>query len=205
MNVLIACESSGIIREAFRAKGHNAWSCDLEETEIPTVYHYIEDARYIIDYGCGIYSKGTPWDLLIAHPPCTYLSVSGNRWMNDKVRYPNRDFDRQQAISFFMEMINSDVDKVCIENPVGIMNTRYRKPDQIIQPYQFGHTEAKKTCLWLKNLPLLIPTEIVEPEYVTFKSGKKMAKWYSNAHGDRSKERSRTFTGIAEAMADQWR
>lgn len=213
MNILIACEFSGIVREAFRKRGHNAWSCDLLPTEIPG--QHIQD---------DILKHLEGWDLMIAHPPCTYLTLTGNKWFKPEYRerFPNRQEDREDAVRFFMEFANANVPKICIENPLGVMSTRWRKPDQLIQPYQFGHTEAKLTCLWLKNLPLLrygqggqlmfgekLPpelTEIKEPEYITLKSGKRMAKWYVEAasQSNRADIRSKTFQGIANAMAEQW-
>jgi len=200
MKVLVACEYSGIVREAFKAKGHDAWSCDLLDTETPG-NHIQGDVLAIL---------GQEWDLMIAHPPCTYLTCTGNRWFKPeyKERFPTREQDRVDAIEFFEKLYNAPVEKICIENPVGIMSSILRKPDQIIQPFQFGHTEAKKTCLWLKNLPKLVFTNLKEPEYITYKSGKRMAKWYAEAVNlpkqERMKTRSRTFQGIAHAMADQW-
>lgn len=206
MKVLVACEFSGIVREAFAKRGHDAWSCDL----IPCFdavgklhsKHICTDVRNIL---------GEEWDLVIAHPPCTYLCVTGNRWFKPeyRIRFPNREQQRKDAVNFFLFFTYlSWIEKVAIENPVGIMSRLYRKPDQIIQPFQFGHKEAKKTCLWLKNLPLLEPTKIVEPEYTTYKSGKRMATWYSEAiklpPKEREMLRSKTFQGIANAMAEQW-
>lgn len=182
VKVLVACEFSGIVREAFRAKGHDAWSCDLLPTEIPgqhiqgDVLHYLNDG----------------WDLMIAHPPCTHLAVSGARWFKQK----QQDSRQQDSVNFFMRLALAEIEKIAIENPVGIMSTHYRKPDQIIQPYEFGHGETKKTCLWVKNLPLLTPTNIV--------SGR-LARVHKEPPGiNRWKNRSRTYTGIANAMAEQW-
>lgn len=211
MKVLVACEYSGTVRDAFAKKGHDAWSCDILPTE--TIGNHIQE--------CVLKVINQGWDLMIAHPPCTYLTVTGNKWFyhpDDKYlpvserrphpRFPNRKKDREDAIKFFMQLANSGIPKLCIENPVGIMSTKWRKPDQIIQPYEFGHSEAKKTCLWLDGLPKLEHTKIVEPEYVTFKSGKRMSKWYSDAvklpKHERMKLRSKTFQGIADAMAEQW-
>jgi hypothetical protein len=200
MDILIACEFSGIVREAFKAKGHNVLSCDLLPTE-KEGEHYQGNVLDILDNG---------WDMMIAHPPCTYLCVTGNKWFKPefKERFPTREQDRKDAIEFFMALAKAPIPKICIENPIGIMSSLWRKPDQIIQPYQFGHIEAKKTCLWLKGLMPLEPTKKVKPEYVTFKSGKRMAKWYVDAvklpKAERSNLRSRTFQGIADAMADQW-
>jgi len=200
MRVLIACEFSGIVREAFKARGHDAWSCDLLPTEIP--------GQHFEGYISEMLKQ--KWDLMVAHPPCTYLTTTGNKWFKPeyKDRFPTRVQDREDAVKFFMSLVNANIDKICIENPVGIMSTRWRKPNQIIQPFQFGHTEAKKTCLWLKNLTPLVPTKLVEPEYTMFKSGKRMARWYVEAASlppaEREKVRSKTFQGIANAMAEQW-
>jgi site-specific DNA-cytosine methylase len=180
MKVLIACEFSGIVRDAFAARGHDAWSCDLLPTEIPGP-HIQGDVLSILNDG---------WDLMIAHPPCTHLAVSGARWFKDKIN------EQIAAVSFFIQLANCGVKKICIENPIGIMSTRYHKPDQIIQPWQFGHGETKATCLWLKNLPKLEPTNIVE--------GREGRVWKMPPSENRWKERSRTFEGIASAMADQW-
>lgn len=206
MRVLIACEFSGTVREAFKAKGHEAWSCDLLPTEIEG-NHYRGDIFGIINHD---------WDLMIAHPPCTYLTTTANKWLKDQpsrksgalVGQERRDA-REEAIDFFMRLANCRIPKIVIENPVGCMSTTWRKPDQIIQPMQFGHPEPKKTCLWLKGVPLLKPThEGIEPEYTLTKSGKRMATWYyfaENTKGaDRAKVRSKTFQGIADAMAAQW-
>lgn len=202
MKVLIACEFSGTIREAFAKRGHYAWSCDLEPTDILGNHHQ-GDVRDIAD---------DDWDLIIAHPPCTYLTVTGNKWMKDeyKDRFPTRQQDRLDAIKFFEFFTNLNAPKIAIENPIGIMSTHYRKPDQIIQPWHYGHEATKSTCLWLKGLPLLKPTNIVSKgEFVTFKSGKRMTKWYADAANnkspaERAKIRNKTFQGIADAMADQW-
>lgn len=182
MKILIACEFSGRVREAFAKRGHDAWSCDLLPTEIPGKHYqgYLED--YI--------GSGDEWDMIIGHPPCTFLAVSGARWF--KYREPEQDY----AIDFFMMIANRNCEKICIENPIGIMSTDWRKPDQIIQPWQFGHGETKATCLWLKGLPLLVPTNIVE--------GREHRIHKMPPSPDRSKERSRTYQGIADAMAEQW-
>jgi hypothetical protein len=148
------------------------------------------------------------WDLMIAHPPCTYLTVTGNKWFKPEFssRFPHRSAQREAAVEFFMAFARTSIPRVCIENPVGIMSTRWRKPDQIIQPWQYGHPEPKKTCLWLKGLPKLVPTLIVEPEYITSRSGKRMGAWYflPSQSPERQRMRNRTFQGIADAMADQW-
>lgn len=201
MKVLVACEFSGIVRDAFKARGHDAWSCDFLPSE--------KDGNHILGDVLSHLNEG--WDLMIAHPPCTYLTVTGNRWFADKYlsRYPNRKKDRQKAIDFFLALANTPIKKIAIENPIGIMSSFYRKPDQIIQPYQFGHEARKATCLWLKNIPMLVPTNIVQPKIVTYANGKTMSLDYvSGVHrskpGDSMKDRSRTYTGIAKAMAQQW-
>lgn len=180
--VLIACEFSGIVREAFRRRGFDAWSCDLLPTEIPG-NHMQGDVLKVLNDG---------WDLIVAHPPCTHLAVSGARYFEEK----RADGRQREAIDFFMKMINAPSPHIAVENPVCIMSGIYRRPDQIIQPYWFGHGETKATCLWLKNLPLLKATNIVE--------GREQRVWKMPPGPDRWKERSRTFPGIAEAMADQW-
>ena len=176
------CESSATVREAFRLRGHDAWSCDLVPSERDG-QHIIGDALKVIEWGC--------WDLIIAHPPCTHLSSSGARWFKEK----RADGRQQQAIHFFMQFAAMGCD-YAIENPIGVMSTRWRKPDQIIQPWQFGHGECKATCLWLNGLPPLTPTNIVP--------GREQRIWKMAPGPDRERERSRTFQGIAEAMADQW-
>lgn len=183
MRVLVACEYSGIVRDAFLAQGHDAMSCDLLPTEAPGP-HYQGDVRDVLDF---------PWDLMLAFPPCTDLTVSGARW------FPEKRLDGRQQVgaAFFMALVKADIPMIAVENPVGIMSSLWRKPDQIIQPWQFGHGETKATCLWLKNLPTLHPTEIVE--------GRKARVHRAPPSPDRWKERSRTFRGIADAMADQWR
>jgi len=180
MKVLIACEFSGIVREAFRQRGHNVWSCDLLPTQ--------QEGQHI--QGDVLEILGDGWELMIAHPPCTHLAVSGARWFKDK------QADQVLALEFVRRLIDAPIDRICIENPVSIISSRFRKPDQIIQPWQFGHGETKATCLWLKNLPPLVPTNIVEG---------REARVHRMAPGpDRWRERSRTFPGIAEAMAEQW-
>jgi len=178
--VLIACEFSGIVREAFRARGHDAWSCDLLPSEIPGK-HIQDDVMNHLNDG---------WDLMIGHPPCTYLAVSGARWF--KQRQP----EQLLALDFVQTLLNADIEKIAIENPISIISTRIRKPDQIIQPWMFGHGETKSTCLWLKNLPELKPTKIVK--------GREARIHHESPGPDRWKNRSRTYKGIAEAMAEQW-
>ena len=204
MHVLIGCEFSGIVREAFIASGHDAWSCDLLPTEIPG-QHLQEDVLDVLDFG---------WDMAIFHPPCTYLAVSGARWMKDQdarksgvlVGAARRDA-QQQAIEFFLKLYNCKIPKKAIENPIGCMSSVFRKPDQIIKPSWFGHPEQKLTCLWLEGLPALTPTNTVkEAPRMILRSGKSLPEWYGKpkAGEDRQKARNRTFLGIAEAMAEQW-
>jgi len=180
MRVLIACEYSGTVRDAFIAKGHDAMSCDLLPTDKPGP-HYQGDVFDVINDG---------WDLMIAHPPCTHLAVSGARWFKDKVT------EQAEALDFVRRLINADIGHICIENPVSIISSRIRKPDQTIQPWQFGHGETKRTCLWLKGLPKLVPTDIVD--------GRDQRIWKLPPSPDRWKIRSATFQGIADAMANQW-
>lgn len=200
MRVLVACEFSGIVREAFRRLGHDAWSCDLLPTE-RVGQHYQGD---VFDLNME------RWDLIIAHPPCTYLTVAGNKWFLPKYqsRFPNRSVLREEALKFVERLMRWPVDRMCIENPIGAISSRIRKPDQIIQPYQFGHTDRKPTCLWLKNLPKLVPTKIVEPVIVKNRNGKTASAHHDAAlrlsPDERWKARSRTYTGIADAMAEQW-
>ena len=217
LRVLIACESSGIVRGAFTVKGHDVWSCDLIPTEKPG-NHIEGDVLEILNDG---------WDLMIAHPPCTHLAVSGARWFNDKQK------EQEAALEFVRQLLNAPIPAICLENPVSIISTRIRRPDQIIQPWMFGHAEAKGTCLWLKNLPLLKPTHFIDPPLYGCKCGMKfeaaLGKYgcpnclasngpakpiYRNqtpsgqnnigpSHA-RARIRSRTYPGIAEAMAVQW-
>jgi hypothetical protein len=185
MRVLVACEYSGVVRNEFAKLGHDAWSCDLLSTEIPG-NHYQCDIKDVTWWSYK-------WDLIIAHPPCTDLASSGARWFPEKIKSGSQ----QKSIDFFMYFVDEiDCPKICIENPIGIMSTVYRKPDQIIQPWQFGHGETKATCLWLKGLPLLQPTDVV--------SGREQRVHNMAPSPDRWKERSRTYLGIAKAMAEQW-
>ncbi len=183
MRVLVACEFSGTVREAFRARGHDAWSCDLLPAEDGSDYHFQGDL-----FGNGQLRNG--WDLMIAHPPCTHLAVSGARWFKEKRE------EQEAALQFVRDLMAAPIQRIAIENPISIISSRIRKPDQIIQPWQFGHGETKATCLWLKGLPKLTPTNIVE--------GREARIHRMPPGPDRWKERSRTFTGIAVAMADQW-
>jgi len=189
MKVLVACEYSGRVRDAFLAKGHDAMSCDLLPTESPGP-HYQGDVFDIIRDG---------WDLMIAHPPCTYLTCSANRsFLNN----PDRWQKRLDAMRFVHSLLNADIEKICIENPQGVISTHIRQPDQYIQPYEFGDPESKKTGLWLKNLPLLLPTKIVQPVWITTADGKRHSP--THAFIKDPKVRSLTYQGIADAMADQW-
>ena len=183
MKVLVACEFSGIVRDAFIARGHQAISCDLLPTEVDGPHIQGDVAQLLAQ----------EWDLIIAHPPCTRLCSSGARWKYEK---PNWVKEQEAAVRFFLMFDDAVAPRICIENPVGIMSTRYRKPDQIIQPWQFGHGETKKTCFWLKGLPLLLPTNIVE--------GRVNRIHRMAPSADRGKERSRFYVGIADAMAEQW-
>ena len=180
MNVLVACEFSGVVRDAFARRGHNAVSCDFLPSERPGK-HYQGDVLAII---------GDGWDLMVAHPPCTYLAVSGARWFSARL------YEQREALEFVRTLLNAPIEKIALENPISIISTRVRKPDQIIQPWQFGHGETKATCLWLQNLPKLMATNIVE--------GREARTHRMPPSATRSKDRSRTFTGIAEAMAEQW-
>ncbi len=184
MRVLVACEFSGIVRDAFRARGHDAVSCDLLPSERPHERRHIQcDVREVL-------RQRWPYDLLIAHPPCTHLAVSGARWFKDKLR------EQEQALSFVQEILNAPIPRIALENPISVISSRIRKPDQIIQPWMFGHGETTATCLWLKNLPPLTPTSIV--------AGRAARVHRESPGPDRWKNRSRTLQGIADAMADQW-
>jgi len=191
LRVLVACETSGRIRDAFRALGHDAYSCDIEPTEADGP-HILDDARNVVQ---------DHWDLLIAHPPCTHLAVSGARYFKRK----REDGRQQEAIDFFMDMINAPIPHIGVENPISIMSTVYRKPDQIIQPYQFGHPESKATCLWLKNLPPLTPTNILSlPESGHWENQTPSGQNKLGPSANRARIRSRTYEGIAKAIAYQW-
>lgn len=181
MRVLVACEFSGTVRRAFRHRGHEAWSCDLLASEDNSEFHYQGDVLSLLGKG---------WDLMVCHPPCTHLAVSGARWFKEKVE------EQEEALEFVRRLLAAPIEKIALENPISIISSRMRKPEQIIQPWMFGHGETKATCLWLKNLPRLIPTNIVEG---------REARIHKMCPGpDRWKERSRTFDGIAKAMAEQW-
>ena len=229
MRILVACEESQVVAIAFRERGHEAYSCDIQECsgghpewhiqgdvlnflnpdvlfpgELPGIQFFTMDNEY--HYFLG------KWDMIIAHPPCTYLAVTGNRWFNVE-RYGERAIQcykgREDAALFFMEFVNADCERIAIENPIGVMSSIYKKPSQIIHPYMFGDPFEKRTCLWLKGLPKLEPTNIVEvPPRKKFESGKSMPAWYAELwklpREERSKLRSKTFLGIALAMAEQW-
>jgi hypothetical protein len=187
--ILVGCEFSGRVRDAFKKQGWDAWSCDLLPSETKG-QHIQDDVLKHLNDG---------WDLAIFHPPCTHLAVSGAAWFYKKKT------KQKQALAFIRKLLNAPIERIALENPVGIISTKIRKPDQIIQPWMFGESYSKKTCLWLKNLPLLKPTKIVDKgEYIKFKSGRTMPKWYAEKWGD-GHSRSITFKGIAVAMATQWK
>ena len=225
MNVLVACEESQRVCISFHERGHNAFSCDIlpcsgghpewhiqcDVLKILNPYEFpfggeviefraMDGADYVIE----------KWDLIIAHPPCTYLTLAGNKWFKPEFadRFPERQKQRKEAVDFFMAIANADCDKIAIENPVGVMSSQWRKPDQYIEPYMFGDPEKKKTGLWLKGLPLLKPTNIVEPVIIHCKSGANEPRWHMETmhlpKEERSRVRSQTFIGIAHAMASQW-
>lgn len=238
MNILIGCEESQVVATAFRKNGHTAFSCDLllcsgghpEYHLQRDVFETIENTPKchecgkpcIIDYNsyrCDFCNRLWPltyeyerviWDKAIFHPECTRLTVTANKWYKPEYanRFPNIHVERERAKDFFMKLTKTNIPQTAIENPIGIMSTFYRKPDQIIHPYHFGDPQRKSTCLWLKNLPKLVPTNIVEPKIITFKSGKTMSECHFKSVGlskeERRKFRSVTFPGIARAMADQW-
>jgi hypothetical protein len=218
MKVLIACEESQAVCKAFRAKGHEAYSCDIiEPSGGHPEWHIHGDAIEALKGGVittmdGVGHDVGKWDMLIAHPPCTYLTVTGNRWFNIS-RYGEKAVqrykDREEAVHFFMQFVKCNIPKVAIENPIGYMSTAYQKPAQIIHPYMFGDPARKATCLWLKGLPKLIPTDIVEPEIIHYKNGNGTDNpWHMETMKlppkERAKARSKTFPGIAKAMAEQW-
>jgi hypothetical protein len=231
LNILVACEESQAVTKELRLLGHNAYSCDL----LPCSgghpeWHFNMDVFDVIDNKGGVLQNEglitlkSNWDIMIAHPPCTYLAVSGAQWYyhpEDKnlpieirrphPKFPNRAQDREDAIKFFIALANAPIEKIVIENPVGVISSRFRKPDQVVQPFMFGDEARKTTCLWLKNLPKLEPTNMVgEGERIYFKSGKSQPKWYSDAlvksksNEERRTMRSKTFLGMARAMAEQW-
>ena len=196
MRVLVGCEYSGRVRNAFMEAGHDAWSCDLLPSEDDSPFHIHGDVLPLLDQG---------WDLGIFHPPCTYLAVSGLHWNK---RDPARAAKTEEALDFVRALMSAPIERIAVENPVSCISSRIRKPDQIIQPYEFGEDASKKTCLWLKNLDLLTPTQMVAPRLVDGKP-----RWSNQTDSgqnrlgpseDRWKERSRTFAGVAKAMAEKW-
>ena len=212
MKVLVACEYSGVVRDEFIKKGHEAISCDLLPSESDLGEHYQGDVTDILYDG---------WDMMIAHPPCTYLSVSGARWYyhpEDKhlpyeerrphPMHPNRRQLQQEALDFVQLLLDASIEKIAVENPISVISSRIRKPTQIIQPYEYGHPTSKSTCLWLKNLEPLQPTDVVEPIWINVSDGKRMSKFHYDTYTlpkeERGKIRSATFLGIAKAMAEQW-
>lgn len=230
-NILVACEESQSVCKEFRKLGYNAYSCDiLPSSGGHPEWHFHQDVLEVIRDKGGKLETGERikidgnWDLMVAHPPCTYLAVSGAKWYyNPEDRdlpieqrrphphFPNRAQDREEGVEFFLKLANADIKHIAIENPVGIMSSRWRKPDQIVQPWMFGDTATKTTCLWLKNLPKLEPTELVDKgEFIEFGSGRRMAKWYSDgltktkSAEERRTWRSKTFHGFAKAIAEQW-
>lgn len=220
MKILVACEESQNVTKELRTLGHEAYSCDIiDQSGGHPEWHIMQDVIPLLNGNCEFITTDEKkhviigqWDMIIAFPPCTYLTVSGNRWFNVE-RYGEkavkRHKDRKNAIDFFMAFANADCEKIAIENPVGVMSSEWRKPDQIIQPYYFGDTERKATCLWLKGVDKLTPTNIVEPNIVKYKNGKGSSSlWHMNTISlepkERAKVRSKTFPGIAKAMAEQW-
>lgn len=219
-NVLIACEESQAVTKEFRKLGINAFSCDIQECSgNHPEWHIMSDVIPLLNGDCEFMSmdgethkiKGK-WDMIIAFPPCTYLTVTGNRWFNID-RYGDKAIqrfkNREEAVKFFMCFVNADCDRIAIENPIGVMSTEYRKPNQVIHPYMFGDPERKSTCLWLKGLPKLKPSNIVEPNIIKYKNGKGTdSAWHIETMSlppkERAKLRSKTFPGIAKAMAEQW-
>jgi hypothetical protein len=215
VRILVACEESQAVTIELRKLGHDAFSCDLQDCSGGhPEWHFKQDVFEVINMG---------WDMMIAFPPCTYLTLTGNKWMKPEFseRFPTRKKDREDAINFFLMLANAPIDKIAIENPIGIMSTQYKKPTQIIQPYYFGDSAQKTTCLWLKNLPLLFHakerdlfndkiTHVENESIRVSKSGNRMGEWYYQTgmitlkDGLRAKARSKTFPGIAKAMAEQW-
>ena len=225
MNVLIACEESQAVCKEFRKLGHRAFSCDIQECSGGhPEWHIQGDALALIDGNCTFttadghtHTQSGKWDILVAHPPCTYLTVSGNRWFNTELygeKAIQRARDRDEAIEFFMRFANADCDRIAIENPIGVMSSVYRKPDCVIHPYYFGDPVRKATCLWLKNLPPLVPTNMVSPDIIKLGNASYSgpAIWAKDENGKiiawndpRTKKiRSKTYPGIAKAIAEQW-
>lgn len=220
MKILVACEESQRVCTEFRNKGHEAYSCDIIDCSGGhPEWHIKWDVLPLLNGNCNfmtcdgqIHTIEGKWDMIIAFPPCTYLTVTGNRWFNVE-RYGEKALkrieDRKDAIEFFMSFANADCERIAIENPIGYMSTYYRKPEQVIHPYMFGDAARKATCLWLKGLPELTPTKIVEPVIIKYKNGKGTDNpWHMETMklpaDERAKARSKTFLGIAKAMAEQW-
>lgn len=220
MKILVACEESQRVCKAFREKGHEAYSCDIEPCSGGhPEWHVMGDVLPLLNGHCEIETMDGKkhriegqWDMILAFPPCTYLTVTGNRWFSEK-RYGTKAVERRKlrkdAILFFMEFTNANCEKIAVENPIGCMSTSYRKPDCIIQPWWFGEPQRKSTCLWLKGLPVLKKTNPVEPEIIKAKNGKSTdCAWHFNTINlppkERAKTRSKTFEGIAKTMAEQW-
>jgi site-specific DNA-cytosine methylase len=191
LRVLIACEYSGVTRRAFAARGHDVMSCDLLESEDNSPYHYTGDIRDML---------AQPWDLMIAHPPCTDIAVSGAAWFKEKIA----DGRQERALDFVRFLMMQDIPRIAIENPVSVISSKIRRPDQIVQPWMFGHKEQKATCLWLKGLPKLKATNDVKAEMMLLPKRERERLHYLPPSPTRWKERSRTFTGIADAFAEQW-
>ena len=190
MRVLVACEYSGTVRDAFAKLGHDAWSCDILPTDVEG-QHYQCDIMEVMDKG---------WDLMVAHPPCTDLAVSGAAWFKEKIA----DGRQQRALDFVSTLMNADIERIAIENPISVISSKIRKPTQIVQPWMFGHMETKATCLWLQGLPKLIPTNNVKEETMALPKNQRMRMHYLPPSPDRWKLRSTTYQGIADAMAQQW-
>lgn len=218
MMILVACEESQTVTNEIRKFGHEAYSCDIEPCSGGhPEWHIKQDVLPLLNGNCSFktgdgveHTICGRWDMIIAHPPCTYLTLAGNKWFKPefKDRFPEREKQREDAVKFFMDIWNADCDKVAIENPVGIMSSRFRPPDQYIEPYMFGDAEKKKTGLWLRGLPKLVPTNVVEPVIVHCKSGANEPRWHMETMKlpakERSKARSKTFDGVAKAIALQW-
>lgn len=225
LKILIACEESQRVCAAFRELGHEAYSCDIQEPSGGHLeWHILGDVLNVLNWKDqgnnnggiwfetkdGVFHCVEKWDLIIAHPPCTYLTLAGNKWFKPEFadRFPERTKQREDAINFFMQFVNADCEHIAIENPVGVMSSNYRRPDQYIEPFYFGDPEKKKTGLWLKGLPKLQPTNIVDPVIIHCKSGANEPRWHMETMKlppeERARARSKTFPGIAKAMASQW-
>lgn len=216
LKVIVACEESQRVASEFRRLGHEAYSCDLKDPSGGhPEWHIKGDVTPILNGNCEFktldgetHTVEGEWDLIVGHPECTYLTTTGNRWFNEDVygdAARERKLKREGAVNFFMLIANANCEHIAIENPSGVMSTRWRKPDQTIQPWMFGDPFEKRTCLWLKGLPPLVSTEeVTPPPRQVLSSGKTMPRWYSNCGGDRHTARSKTFPGIAKAIAEQW-